>query len=110
RVFRRQPVLVSLALAGLAVAMGIATASFTFMHAHFLPLRVADPESVVTMTRVATRDRIELGGMTRADFEAIRRATTTVRAEAAVRTRVRVTDPLSGLAERPSRVDFVTET
>jgi predicted permease len=111
RVFRRQPTLVALALAGLAVALGVATAAFTFAHAAFLrPIAVAEPDSVVSITRVTGRMRIELGGMTLGDFETIRRAATTVRPEAAFRTSALVSDAIAGLAEQPLRTTFVSDT
>jgi predicted permease len=111
RVFRRQPALVTLAFAGLAVAIGIATAAFTFAHAAFLqPIAVADPDSVVSVTRVTGRMRIELGGMSLADFQAIRDAARTVRPEAAFRTSAQVTDATAGLADQPLRTTFVSDT
>jgi predicted permease len=111
RVHRRQPALVSLALAGLAVAMGIATAAFTFAHAAFLqPMPVTDPETVVTLTRVSGQSGVELGHMTPRDFQTVRQASTTVRPEAAFRTSVRVTDSIAGLAEQRLRTTFVSDT
>jgi predicted permease len=111
RVFQRQPALVALALAGLAVAMGIATAAFTFAHASFLqPMTVPDHDTVVSVTEVVGRSRIEIGGMRLASFQAIRDAATTVRAEAAFRTSARVTDRAVGLVEQPLRATFVSDT
>jgi len=111
RVFRRQPALVALALAGLAVAMGVATAAFTYAERTFLrPMGVPDREAVVNVVEIVPQYDIVLGDVSLEAFETIQARATTLRAEAFYRSSSRVDDPVAGLADQALRTTFVSDT
>lgn len=109
RIFRRQMGVTSVAIGGLAVAIGVCTAVFTLISATTLrSAGVADPNALVEINHTIGVSRIELDGWTYADFLQLRDASKLVKVEASVGWSA----PLAfaaGAADGPGvRIRFVT--
>ena len=112
RLFRRQPVLFGLTVAGLAVAMGITTATFGIVRrVAFAGYGVSNPESVVRVALVGgpisrvTGNSAHQGNWAFSDYVRLKEAATSMNAVAAV------TGPAEFRRDRdhgdPLRVDIV---
>lgn len=107
RLFGRQPAIMTLAVAGLAVGLGIATASFSILNAALLRGEgVADPDRAPGLWR--TTDRSESTTWAHDEFAALRRGGSTTRVEAVLSASAtaRTTGDASGQA---TEVAFVSD-
>jgi predicted permease len=102
RLFRRHPTPIVIAIGGLGVAIGVATAAFSIVNASLLrPYAMDDPSSVV---RVAQSGEPAWAGWPYAQFQRMRDETTLATVEAAWPERVRfsTTPAADERAERPT--------
>lgn len=107
RLFGRQPAIMALAVAGLAIGLGIATASFSILNAAILRGEgVVDPDRAPGLWR--TTDRSESTTWAHDEFAALRRGASTARVEAVFQAsaNVKTTENASGQA---TEVAFVSD-
>jgi predicted permease len=113
RLFRRQAGTVSIAVAGLAVAIALATIVFSvFSTFNLRPLGVADPEAVVIVSKtvVSTSGASRsVNSWTPAEYLRLRELTRLMTLEASTPARVAIGDP-SESASAPANVTFVSGT
>jgi predicted permease len=111
RVFRRQPGIVSIAIAGLAVAIALVTVVFTVTNAfNFRPLGVADPDGVVKIHPTVGNARTVLDGWPYAQYVRLREAARLVSIEASIPARLSFSEAAGGDSPRHVDVRFVTGT
>jgi predicted permease len=88
RLFRKHPLPTTIAIGGLGLAIGVATAAFSIVNASILrPYGMDDPATVISVGRVGHHRLI---GFPYAQFVRMRESATTVRLEAATARRMRV--------------------
>jgi predicted permease len=108
RVFRRQAGSFTVAVLGLAVAIGVSTTAFSLFSAYyFRPLGVVDPAGVINVSRIAPAvpDRVPF-----ADYVKLRSAARLATFEASVDVTVAVADSADAARGRPASVRFVSGT
>lgn len=110
RVFRRQPAVVSVAIAGLAISIALVTIVFTIFNAfNFRPLGVPDPDGVVKINRTVGTTRTILDGWLYRDYVRLREAARLVNLEASIPARLSLSETAAGGA-RDVEVRFVAGT
>lgn len=111
RLFRRQPAVVSVAIAGLAISIALVTIVFTIFNAFtFRPLGVPDPEGVVKVQRTVGNTRTILDGWLYQDYLRLREGGRLVNLETSIPARVSLSDTAAGAGARDVEVRFVAGT
>jgi putative ABC transport system permease protein len=111
RVFRRQPGVVSVAIAGLAISIALITIVFTVANAfNFRPLGVPDPDGVVKINRTVGTTRTILDGWLYPDYVRLREAARLVNFEASIPARLSLSETAAGGGARDVEVRFVAGT
>jgi putative ABC transport system permease protein len=111
RVFRRQPAVVSVAIAGLAVSIALVTIVFTIFNAFtFRPLGVPDPDGVVKVHRTVGNTRTILDGWLYPDYVRLREAARLVNLEASIPARLSLSETAAGAGAREVEVRFIAGT
>jgi predicted permease len=111
RLFRRQAAVVSLAIVGLGVAIGVSAPVFSVAYGfNFRPLGVDDPAAVVHVSRTAVIDGKERRGWTFSNYVRMRDASRLVRLEAVVPRTVSISTTPGAAGGPPIDIRFVTGT
>ncbi len=109
RLFRRQSGVVSVALVGLGVAIGVSTPVFSIANAfNFRALGVDNPEAVVHVDRTLDVNGVRQRGWTFSDYLRMSEVATLIRLEASVPGEVAVSATPEAVAGPPVTVRFVT--